>query len=81
MPKEDDINLDEDERRGKVVTGVPLASEELWRAVQAKAEAMNCLKAVNEALSKIVVTGVKKIHEAVIAKASASTNGSSLTER
>lgn len=73
-----EIVLEQDERRGKIVAGVSLAMEQAWKEVQEKADKLHLLRAVNKALGDKVAEAVMEVQQALNAKVSASANGHSL---
>lgn len=72
-----DINLDEDERKGKAVIAVPKTTEEALAQAMALAKEMHCLNKVRAALSTPVTKVINEVLTALKAKASAQGNGRS----
>lgn len=76
MARNEVIELEEDEGRGKVVIGVPKNIENKLKAVQQKAVRMKLLRSVNNALADKVAEAIELVDAALNAKH----NNHSMTE-
>lgn len=76
-----EIILEEDAPRDKVVIGVPETVAKAWAEVQEQAKGMRLGKAVGKALGERVAEAIDDIRRALNAKANAVSNGHSLVER
>lgn len=72
-----EITLDEDDRGGKAVIGVPHSTEEALAKLMALAKERGCLKNVKATLASEVTKLVKGMTEGVEALTSMHSNGSS----
>lgn len=68
MAKNEIIELEEDEGRGKVVIGVPKNIEMKLKAMQKKAENMKLLRSANNALGDKVAEAIELVDAALDAK-------------
>lgn len=76
-----EIDLTEDERRSRIVIGVPIAVEAAWTACLAKAKDMHCQQSVSNALSKRVAEAVAEIEQALNSRLANQLNGHVVTDR
>lgn len=68
MAKNEVIELEEDEGRGKVVIGVSKRTEEKLKKVQEKAKRMKLFRSVNNALADKVAEAIELVDAALDAK-------------
>ena len=68
MARNEVIELEEDEGRGKVVIGVPKTVENKLKVVQQKAVKMKLLRSVNNALADKMAEAIELVDAALDAK-------------